>query len=75
MNCTFRLSQVAGAKLVAGNTSIADLGDRYRPTRIAELFSELYDNEWTEAVDTLCDAQCSEEKIVQNLFITLQVSF
>ncbi|CAG2190202.1 unnamed protein product [Mytilus edulis] len=67
-----RLSQVAGAKLVAGNTSIADLGDKYRPTRIAELYSELYDNDWTEAVDNFSKQEWPEEVIVQHLFITLQ---
>ncbi|CAG2190198.1 unnamed protein product [Mytilus edulis] len=68
-----RLSQVAGAKLMAGNTSIADLGDKYRPTRIAELYSELYDNEWTEAVDDL-GVKWSEDIIVRHLFIILQVT-
>ncbi|XP_076071716.1 uncharacterized protein LOC143043183 [Mytilus galloprovincialis] len=67
-----RLSQVAGAKLVAGNTSIADLGDKFRPTRIAELYSELYDNDWTEAVDNFSKQEWPEEVIVQHLFITLQ---
>ncbi|CAC5390089.1 unnamed protein product [Mytilus coruscus] len=67
-----RLSQVAGAKLMAGNTSIADLGDKYRPTRIAELYSELYDNEWTEAVDVLVSTKWSEDMIVRHLFIILQ---
>lgn len=59
---------------MAGNTSIADLGDKYRPTRIAELYSELYDNEWTEAVDDL-STKWSEDKIVRHLFIILQVVF
>lgn len=58
---------------MAGNTSIADLGDKYRPTRIAELYSELYDNEWTEAVDDLVSTKWSEDQIVRHLFIILQV--
>lgn len=71
----FRLSQVAGAKLVAGNSSIADLGDKYRPTRIAELYLELYDNEWTEAVDTLLNGnRWPEDMIIRHLFIILQVN-
>lgn len=60
---------------MAGNTSIADLGDKYRPTRIAELYSELYDNEWTEAVDDLVSKEWSEDMIVRHLFIILQVVF
>lgn len=59
---------------MAGNTSIADLGDKYRPTRIAELYSELYDNEWTEAVDDLVNTKWSEDQIVRHLFIILQVT-
>ncbi|CAG2219357.1 unnamed protein product [Mytilus edulis] len=67
-----KLTQVAGADIEAGNTSIADLGYKYKPTRIAELYSELYDNEWTEAVDDLVSTKWSEDIIVRHLFITLQ---
>jgi hypothetical protein len=48
-----RLSQVAGAKLTAGNSSIADLGDKYRPTRISDMFAEMYDSEWTDVMDDI----------------------
>jgi hypothetical protein len=27
------------------------LGDPNRPTKIAEIYSEIYDNEWTDALD------------------------
>ncbi|CAC5361569.1 unnamed protein product [Mytilus coruscus] len=72
-----RLSQVAGAKLVAGNSCIADLGDKYRPTKIAEMFSELYDTEWTDAVDKLMSLKkdWSEDLAVRHLFIVLQVCY
>lgn len=71
----FRLSQVAGAKLTAGNSNIADLGDKYRPTRIAEIYSETYDSEWTEAMDDAIKLKrgWTEEMIIRNLLIVLQV--
>lgn len=48
-----RLSAMAGAKLTDGNANIADLSDKNRPTKLAEQFSELYDNEWTDAFGNL----------------------
>ena len=47
----FRLSSMAGDKLTKGNPAIADLGDPNRPMKIAEKYGELYDNEWTDAMD------------------------
>ena len=46
---------MAGAKLTYGNPNIADLSDSRRPTKLAEEFSELYDNEWTDAFEALDD--------------------
>ncbi|VDI68234.1 Hypothetical predicted protein [Mytilus galloprovincialis] len=72
-----RLSQIAGAKLTAGNSNIADLGDKYRPTRIAEIYSETYDSEWTEAMDNVIELKrgWTEEMIIRNLLIVLQGCF
>jgi hypothetical protein len=47
----FRLSSMAGDKLTKGNPAITDLGDPNRPMKIAEKYGELYDNEWTDAMD------------------------
>jgi hypothetical protein len=44
---------MASANLTDGNPNIADLSDENRPTRLAEQFSELYDNEWTDAFGLL----------------------
>jgi hypothetical protein len=52
----FRLSSIAGDKLMKGNPAIADLGDPNRPMKIAEKYGELYNNEWTEAMDYTDDA-------------------
>ncbi|XP_053398943.1 centromere-associated protein E-like isoform X2 [Mercenaria mercenaria] len=46
-----RLSRCAGDNLTYQNPSIADLSDEKRPTKLAEEFSELYDNEWTDAFE------------------------
>ncbi|XP_053392004.1 uncharacterized protein LOC128554717 [Mercenaria mercenaria] len=44
---------MAGARLTDGNANIADLSDENRPTKLAEQYSELYDNEWTDAFEVL----------------------
>ncbi|XP_052077502.1 uncharacterized protein LOC127715482 [Mytilus californianus] len=46
-----RLSSVAGEKLTKGNPAITDLGDPNRPMKIGEMYGELYDNEWTDAME------------------------
>ncbi|KAL3878476.1 hypothetical protein ACJMK2_030821, partial [Sinanodonta woodiana] len=48
-----RLSSMASHKLRDNNPNIADLSDPNRPTKLSEQFSELYDNEWTDAFDEL----------------------
>ena len=47
----FSLSKIAGSKLTDGNANIADLSDPNRPTKLAEQFGQIYDNEWTDAFD------------------------
>ncbi|XP_052239916.1 uncharacterized protein LOC127850700 isoform X2 [Dreissena polymorpha] len=48
-----RLSAMMSVKLRDNNPNIADLSDQFRPTKLGEQFSELYDNEWTDAFDAL----------------------
>ncbi|XP_076071634.1 uncharacterized protein LOC143043021 [Mytilus galloprovincialis] len=48
-----RLSSVAGEKLTKGNPAITDLGDPNRPMKIGEKYGELYDNEWTDAMENI----------------------
>ncbi|XP_061164616.1 uncharacterized protein LOC133173647 isoform X2 [Saccostrea echinata] len=50
---TTRLSKFASQQLTAGNPNIADLSDKHRPTKIGELYSELYDNEWSEVFEVI----------------------
>ncbi|OWF41297.1 uncharacterized protein LOC110462653 [Mizuhopecten yessoensis] len=54
-NLLTRLSKIAGSKLVHGNPAITDLSDANRPTKLSERYSELYDNEWTDALEELID--------------------
>lgn len=48
-----RLSQVTGDKLKTDNPNVSDLSDPNRPTKLGEMISELYDNEWTDAFEGL----------------------
>ncbi|KAJ8297679.1 hypothetical protein KUTeg_024210 [Tegillarca granosa] len=60
-----RLSKPAGAKLTQGNADITDLGDENRPTKLAEKFSELYDNEWKDALEELISLTSSDVKAIE----------
>jgi len=67
-----RLSAFAGNKLRDNNPGITDLSDPNRPMKIAEKVSELYDNEWTNAMEKLEDLKIEEEvgiKILLDMFM------
>ncbi|XP_048772663.2 uncharacterized protein LOC125678324 [Ostrea edulis] len=72
-----RLSKVAGEKLRDNNPSIADLSDMNRPTKLAEHFKELYDNEWTSAYEALQSksGMKSEEEIIKKLGKMLKMAY
>ncbi|XP_061183570.1 uncharacterized protein LOC133191854 [Saccostrea echinata] len=70
-----RLSAVAGDKLRVNNPGIADLSDENRPNKLAEKFSELYDNEWTELYEVLEESGQTEEDIIGNLLQILQETY
>ncbi|XP_052277956.1 uncharacterized protein LOC127876659 isoform X2 [Dreissena polymorpha] len=67
-----RLSKVVGDKLVQDNPNISDLSDKNRPTKLGEMYSELYDNEWTDAIEGLQEAGQDEKEAVHTLCLTLQ---
>ena len=70
-----RLSKVAGEKLRDNNPNITDLSDVNRPTKLAEMFKEMYDNEWTSAYEALQKSGIrNEEEIVKKLCKILKVS-
>ena len=73
----FRLRKLAGNKMTEGNPNIANLGDPNRPTKIAEVYSEIYDDEWTDTLD-FCrkkfGKEYSEDDALQALNKTLIVN-
>jgi hypothetical protein len=68
-----RLSKVAGDRLTDNNPAIADLSDPNRPTKIGEMYSEVYDNEWTDAFEALTNAGYDEREAIDTLRLTLMV--
>ena len=41
------------SRLRDGNPNVVDLSDQNRPNKLGEQFSELYDNQWTNAYDAI----------------------
>ena len=56
-----------GDKLNENNSGIADLSDPNRSTKVAEKYNNLYDNEWTDALESLCFNNLDEEAGVRYL--------
>ena len=61
-----RLSQMMGKQLMSNNPAITDLSDPHRSLNLAEDFSNIYDNEWTDAIEDL-------EKIVKDEKTTISI--
>ncbi|PJE80133.1 hypothetical protein CI610_00899 [invertebrate metagenome] len=61
-----RMSQIAGAQLRDNNPAIADLSDPNRPLNIAEKFSGLYDDEWTDVL-TAMENQYGDRRVIDML--------
>ncbi|XP_052078907.1 uncharacterized protein LOC127716705 isoform X2 [Mytilus californianus] len=63
-----RLSEVMGSKLRDNNPAITDLNDPNRPMKLGDQFSELYENEWTDAYSVLEDSEkLTEIEIIEIL--------
>ncbi|WAR22526.1 hypothetical protein MAR_016500 [Mya arenaria] len=58
---SIRLRKLSGDKLRDGNPDIAYLSDPNRPTQLGKEFSDLYENEWSDAFEELKGKD--EEKI------------
>ena len=69
----FRFSEVVSAQHQNNNPNVADLSDQYRPNTLAEMFSELYDNQWTDAYTAL-EANFTDRKIVSFLLDVVMAS-
>ena len=68
-----RFSELASARLRDNNPNVADLSDQYRPTKLTEMFSELYDNQWTEAYTAL-EGNISDSYIIAFLLDVVMAS-
>jgi hypothetical protein len=66
-----------GDKLRDKNPAITNLNDPNRPLKIGEQYSEVYENEWTDAYSTMLDQESlnpTEKEIVSILLDILRVS-
>ncbi|KAK3602812.1 hypothetical protein CHS0354_026363 [Potamilus streckersoni] len=45
-----------------GNPNITDLSDQNRPSKLGERYSELYDNQWTDAFEVLTEKFDQDDK-------------
>lgn len=64
---------MAGDRLRDGNPDIADLSDPNRPTEIGKHFSELYDNEWSDAYEEM--TKIKEDHRIRALYLIMEVLF
>ncbi|KAK3580471.1 hypothetical protein CHS0354_035515, partial [Potamilus streckersoni] len=63
-----RLSEMSSVKPTHGDPNGADLSDPNRPDKLVEQFSELYDNQWTDSFQVLCERLgLSDEDAIQIL--------
>ncbi|KAL4236650.1 hypothetical protein ACF0H5_005035 [Mactra antiquata] len=74
-NAILRLSKLTSSRLRDNNPNIADLSDEYRPTKLAEIYSEMYDNEWTDAYEGLDGIELSEEDIIRFLLELIMIVY
>ncbi|KAH3795231.1 hypothetical protein DPMN_148779 [Dreissena polymorpha] len=70
---TNRLSALAAHQLTKDNPQIADLSDQCRPTKLAEGFSQIYDNKWTDVFEIFAKKKIAERDIVDMLTHTINV--
>uniref|UniRef100_K1R1C4 Mitochondria-eating protein C-terminal domain-containing protein n=1 Tax=Magallana gigas TaxID=29159 RepID=K1R1C4_MAGGI len=70
-----RLSKEMSSKLNDKNPNITDLSDSNRPTKIAEKYNELYDNEWTDALEELTEERYLEEVAISELLACVQAAY
>ncbi|XP_060083090.1 uncharacterized protein LOC132562362 [Ylistrum balloti] len=75
LNWINRMSCIAGKQLTDNNPKVTDLTDPNRPQKLADKFSELYDNQWTNAIEYLqTSKQMSEELAIQHLSTLAKVN-
>lgn len=71
-----RLSKLSSQALASGNEVIVDLSNENRPVKLWERYSELYDNEWTDAFEVLTsDLHYDDKAAIQKLIEILNNSY
>ncbi|KAH3834963.1 hypothetical protein DPMN_108296, partial [Dreissena polymorpha] len=69
---TNRLSAFTANQLTKDNTQIADLSDQCRPTKPAEWFTQLYENQWTDVFEILDKNEKEEREIINIISDTIK---
>ncbi|XP_053391675.1 uncharacterized protein LOC128554417 [Mercenaria mercenaria] len=70
-----RFSKVAGQKLAEKNADIADLSDPNRAMKLSERFSQIYDDDWTDAFQALGDRKMKSKEAIQVLMTILKCCY
>lgn len=55
--------------MTTNNPDIADLSNDNRPTKLAEKFSQLYDDAWTDSLEELTEVEASLDETVAISFL------
>ncbi|KAK3607106.1 hypothetical protein CHS0354_026313 [Potamilus streckersoni] len=72
----FRISLNTGNVLKHENVNIADLSNADRPTRLVRIYSDLFDNEWIDAlVELMSKGRLSEKRAIEFLLAILLNAF
>jgi hypothetical protein len=69
------LSKIHEKPLVDDNPATDDLSDPNRPQKLGVFYSELYDNEWTDAFDALTNSGYDDKEAIITLRLTLIVRY
>lgn len=56
--------------MTSNNPDIADLSDDNRPTKLAEKFSQLYDDAWTDSLEELTEVETKLDDTVAISFLS-----
>lgn len=65
---------MVSVEALAGDENLVDLSDENRPVKLGERYSELYDNEWTDAFEVLTtelqyDDTAAFQKLIEILYV------
>lgn len=72
-NVLNRLSEIAGTRLTSNNPGITDLSDEFRPLKLNDMFREMYDDKWTDAMEDLSSGGIQDKVAVTLLLQIVKV--